>query len=621
MTITQPEKLVLSLETKQITCFGSKNGSIKLSILGGTKPYQINWSNLGSGTLQDNLKPGDYSVTVTDSMGCQKTINASIKEARFSIHPVVTSISCFGAKDGTISLNILGGVPPVSIVWDDDLTAGNVRNRLSAGAYRVFLKDGAGCSFTDTIVVLEPLKLQITAKITDAFNCNVSNSGAINLLVAGGTPPYRYEWSNGASTGTITDVDAGDYSVVVTDSKGCNFTEQYKVKRQLPIVIGITLVTNFNCLTKVVKGICTADISGGVPPYQLVWSSGTVSGTNNETMETTQSGMVVLKVFDGMGCMTSNSFNVDIRNPGIKYQLVECNKFAFQFNAVVPSEDEAYTYSWDFGDGGISTLQTIQHVYNTHGNFTVQLILKSPSCTSYYKQTVTVESGPMLILDKDPKFCTGDSVIVHVAGAQSYRWNDNSVNDSMVIKHVGVYNVIGTSHGCVSTLSFTSSLYEFSDYTIQTDRDNVTNDKKPLRLWSENIPNSDYYWDFGDGKTDQGSDLTHVYEVTKDGYYDVKLKIINSHGCVQTVTKRIWIIQNSLPNTFTPNGAGNNNVFMRNWQIQVYNRNGILLFEGKEGWDGKYNGKLVSNDTYFYIVYYPSQTGSKTQTGFVTVIR
>jgi len=622
VTMTEPEKLILTTSTTPITCFGSNNASIKVTVSGGIKPYQIAWSNSGNGFSQDNLSPGDYSVIVTDSAGCRKSQVITISEAYFSYYPVITPISCFGANDGTISLNIQGGVPPISIAWQDDPAAGNARNRLGPGSYTVTLHDGSACSFTETFVILEPLKLELTAGITDALNCNVSNSGAISLHVTGGTPPYSYEWSNGATTQQLTNLDAGDYTVTVTDAKGCKAGEMYTLKRQSPILVDVKASTNFDCLTKIVKQIFKADISGGVPPYQLKWSSGEVSGAMNETMETTQSGLVMLEVTDGLGCGTSTSFNVDIRNPGIKYQLLECNKFAFQFNAVVPNENESYTYSWDFGDGSVSSQQNVQHVFNTTGYYNVQLILKSQSCTTYYKQMVNVEPGPMLSIDKDPSFCTGDSVVIHVSGAQTYRWNDNSVSDSIVIRHAGMYNVTGTSNsGCVNTLSFVAKHFEFSDYTLQTDRNEVTNDNKPLHLWSESIEGSEYYWDFGDGNTDQGNDLTHVYNITRDGYYDIGLKIINSHGCVQNITKRIWITQNAVPNTFTPNGDGKNDVFMKNWHIQVYNRNGILFYEGIDGWDGTRNGKSVANDTYFYVVYYSTGTGSRTNTGYVTVIR
>jgi len=228
----------------------------------------------------------------------------------------------------------------------------------------------------------------------------------------------------------------------------------------------------------------------------------------------------------------------------------------------------------------------------------------------------------MLAIDKSPTFCAGDSVVVHVTGAKSYQWNDGTKQDSIIIKRAGEYIVTGTSGtGCTSTLAFTASHYDATEYTIHTDRDGVTNDNIPLHLWSEVAAGSEYYWDFDDGKTDQGNDITHIFDITRDGYYDVKLRVVNDHGCIQNVTKRIWITQSKVPNVFTPNGDGKNDVFMKNWKIQVYNRNGILIYEGKDGWDGTRNGKPVSNDTYFFVVYYSTGTGTKTNTGFVTVIR
>ncbi len=101
----------------------------------------------------------------------------------------------------------------------------------------------------------------------------------------------------------------------------------------------------------------------------------------------------------------------------------------------------------------------------------------------------------------------------------------------------------------------------------------------------------------------------------------MKLKVRNPDGCLEYATKKIWITNNTLNNTITPNGDGYNDVFKKNWHIKVYNRNGILMYDGTDGWDGTYKGKYVSNDTYFYVLYYQTDSGLKTSTGFVTVIR
>jgi hypothetical protein len=97
---------------------------------------------------------------------------------------------------------------------------------------------------------LEPQKLVISANVTDAFDCDDANSGAINLLVAGGTTPFTYSWSNGVVTEDLSNIPAGNYSIIVTDARGCSEQAQYSINRQPPIVIGIETKTDFNCESK-----------------------------------------------------------------------------------------------------------------------------------------------------------------------------------------------------------------------------------------------------------------------------------------------------------------------------------------------------------------------------------
>jgi len=107
----------------------------------------------------------------------------------------------------------------------------------------------------------------------------------------------------------------------------------------------------------------------------------------------------------------------------------------------------------------------------------------------------------------------------------------------------------------------------------------------------------------------------NIYD--KEGTYTDILKTIN--GCDSTVVTDLSFIK--IPNTLTPNGDGYNDVFMRGAHVKIYNRNGILLFEGQDGWDGKYHGNPVSQDTYFYVLYYISEGKTKSKEGYIMIIR
>jgi len=621
--ITEPQKLTVIPVVTSVTCYGENNGSIKLEIKGGKEPYDTYWNTSnGNGELQDNLSPGNYPVMVTDANGCQVSLNLNIAQAEFYINPTHTDVTCFGAKNGSVSLNINGGEAPVKVLWSDDPKAGNVRNNLGPGSYSVTLSDKSDCRFSATIEILEPKQIVLNPAITDAFDCDNPNSGAISLTVAGGTQPYIYVWSNGATTDELTNIPAGDYLITVTDARGCSLTEKYTVKRQLPLAVDMSAAIDFNCGTKAVKGICTANVTGGIPPYELVWSGGTASGTYNQVMETYVGGLVVLNVTDALGCKTSNSFTLEIPTYGIFYDLTDCNQRGYQFDGAT-SKDQLYvTYLWDFGDGTNSTLKNPQHNFPAAGGFKVRLTITSTTCTSVYEKMVIVEPLPVVTIDRKALFCKGESVTVHAKGAYTYLWSDGSTADSIVINLAGEYSVRGTSKtGCTDTITFMATNYDLLNYSIQTDKNEISADQPVVHFWTETYTLSQYLWDFGDGEQAEGNDLNHTYKVMKDGYMDVNLKTINPNGCVELATKRIWMVNSSLPNTFTPNGDGINDLFMKDWHVKVFNRNGAVLYDGTEGWNGINNGRPVANDTYFYVVYYSTETGTKTQPGYLTVIR
>jgi gliding motility-associated-like protein len=408
VTITQPTEILITAATTPITCYGANNASITLTVSGGVGPYTAAWSNLATGISQDNLSAGNYTITITDSTGCTKLITVNIPEAPlFDVTPAVTQVSCHGANDASINLNFVGGVAPVILTWSDGSTSGTVRNNIGPGTYTVSIVDATPCTIVRTFVIIEPQELSVSATIVNAFACDDANSGSINATVSGGTPPFNYTWSNGAATEDLTAIPAGNYLLTVTDIHGCSKTVEYSINRQPPIVVNVNTHTDFNCGTHYVYQTFEADVSGGIPPYQLQWSSGTVSGNNNQFMHTDTNGTVVLNVIDNYGCTATYTF--DVETPEIGDATFAMSSIAYSTYSIYSVVDpiqftsditgDYVSIAWSFGDGEFSTDLDPVHSYVNPGNYIVTQTVTYPfGCIYVHTISLLVEKGYLLVV-------------------------------------------------------------------------------------------------------------------------------------------------------------------------------------------------------------------------------
>ncbi|WP_046744103.1 T9SS C-terminal target domain-containing protein [Kordia zhangzhouensis] len=407
--ITQPNEIVISYTATEIECYGDDDASITITnISGGSNPYTIEWSNFGQGMSQTNLGPGDYTITVTDANNCAAAVTVTIAEPPiFAIDPVVQQISCNAANDGSISLNFQGGQDPIDFEWADDPNAGTERNNLGPGTYTITIVDGTPCTISETFVIVEPAELTLSANITNALDCDDASSGAINLLISGGTPPFTTTWSNGAVTEDLDNITAGDYFVTVVDANGCEATDTYTIIRPSPIVIDVDTETVVNCNAYTASQTFTAQASGGVPPFTYTWSSGTVTGVNDEMMSTSQNGLVILEATDSLGCLSSYTFEVDI--PEYSDADFTLTSTAFETFGIYSQIDpiqfintttgDYINVSWDFGDGNFSNEENPIHSYASPGAYTViQTVTFPEGCVYTRIITLAIEKGYKLIM-------------------------------------------------------------------------------------------------------------------------------------------------------------------------------------------------------------------------------
>ena len=407
--LLQTDEIIIDYSTTDIMCYGDNDASITINnITGGNPPYSIAWSNLGSGNSQTNLSAGTYVITVTDATDCEKQATIIIDEAPiYSIAPAVNNVSCFGANDGRIILNLVGGIEPITLAWDDAPTAGVERNNIGPGTYTVTITDATPCVISETFTITEPDELVLSANTTDALDCDDANSGSINLIVTGGTVPLTYSWSNGSTTEDLNNIPPGNYSITVTDANNCQISDTWVINRFDPLNINVETVTVFDCDTRDVNQNFIANVTGGVPPYQINWSSGTISGSNNEFMNTSQDGLVIVDVTDSYNCTTSFSYNVDIPILGDADFNITSSAFStFGFYSIEDpiqftntSTGDYASVSWDFGDGNFSAEENPTHTYLNEGNYNITQTVTYPFGCVYTKQiSIAIEKGYSLIM-------------------------------------------------------------------------------------------------------------------------------------------------------------------------------------------------------------------------------
>ncbi|RKE98354.1 PKD domain-containing protein [Ichthyenterobacterium magnum] len=432
--LIQNDQINIDVTTTDIVCYGDNDASITINnIFGGVGPYTIAWSNFGTGMIQQNLSAGTYTITITDTENCVRTFPITIDEPpEFSIAPDVTQISCFGENDARIVLNLVGGIDPVTVDWDDDATAGVERNNLGPGTYSVTITDGTPCVIQETFIIFDVPELQVSANVVDALDCDDTNSGSINTLIQGGTPPYTVLWSNGETTEDLSAITPGTYQITITDANDCQVQASWDVIRFEPIVLDVVTETEFNCDTRLVNQTFMATSSGGVPPFQYTWSSGTVSGANNEIMNTQQNGLVILDVVDSLGCTETFNFNVEI--PVLGEAGFSTDSFGFSTFGIYSIQDpiqftneatgDYISMSWDFGDGNFSSEENPIHTYQIEGNYIVTQTVTYPfGCVYTSVITLIVEKGYKLIMPN------------------AFTPNEDNLNDYFTPAYIGLENM------------------------------------------------------------------------------------------------------------------------------------------------------------------------------------
>ncbi len=313
--LTQPTPLVASVDSISnyngygVSCFGSQNGGVYVSVTGGVANYLYAWSNNSSNQDLTNVGIGNYSFIVTDLNKCTATLSAIITgPSALTFSSVVTDLKCHGIPTGSINATIAGGVSPFTYLWSNSATTEDLSN-IGAGTYTLNYSDMNGCNNLAIVKVNQP-DTMIIGKHVDNLKCYGDTIANIFINPTGGTMPYSYLWSNGSISKDLINIPSGYYRLILTDANNCIYRDSTKITEPSPMQVLIyspVLSNGYNVsTTQGNDGSADLVVSGGRVPYNYLWSNG--STTQNIT--NLNSGNYYVTVMDTNGCRISAEITI-----------------------------------------------------------------------------------------------------------------------------------------------------------------------------------------------------------------------------------------------------------------------------------------------------------------------
>jgi hypothetical protein len=280
-TVTQPTAISVAGSVTNVLCNGASTGAIDITATGGTGTLNYDWSDVsGTSNTADRtvLTAGTYNLTVTDANNCTASSSFTVTSSpALSLSSTNNAISCKNGTDGSINLSVSGGISPYTYAWTGSnsytATTEDISN-LPAGTYAVTVTDANLCTAALTNLTLtQPSAVLSVIATPTAVACLGGATGSVSAAVSGGTSPYSYAWSTGATTETVGSLIAGTYNLTVTDQNGCKTANAQAIVTEPSnqIELFATSVESSSC------GIGTGSINltvvNGTAPFTYAWTN------------------------------------------------------------------------------------------------------------------------------------------------------------------------------------------------------------------------------------------------------------------------------------------------------------------------------------------------------------
>jgi gliding motility-associated-like protein len=455
LNINEPSPMTIdTMDVIHIDCNGGLTGSATFFANGGVAPYDYIWSNNDLDSTITNVGAGTYTITVTDVNNCSMIDSVIINEP----NPIAISIqnimhvNCAGAASGSASVSVTGGTTPYSYLWSNNSTTNSISN-VNTGLYIVTITDANNCSDTLHVNILQNATVTIGNIDTTHILCHGANTGGYIITPNGGTAPYSYTWSTNPAIdtfNTITGLNAGIYTITITDASGCVIAQTLTLTEPIAIT-STTSGQNLNC-ANAQTGAANVIASGGTSPYNYSWNT---SSSNSPTISNMGAGLHIVTITDLNGCMHIDTAIITAP-PAINIVITTTPVSCAGGNngtatATVTGGVGGFTYLWN-------SFQIGQTATGLIAGQQILVVTDANGCQE--TDTVNIGTVPSLTLGSivtQPVSCNGGSdgtATIQVGGGTApynFNWNTTPIQTTPTATNLaqGTYNVsITDANGC-----------------------------------------------------------------------------------------------------------------------------------------------------------------------------
>lgn len=531
------------------------------------------WSTGETGHQITVTASGTYTATITDGQGCEAILDHVVT---FTPQPLVNLGPDLVICGSGIQV-LDASSPGYTVLWSNGATTQQIQVS-STGDYSVLVTTPQGCTESDTVhVQIDPMPVD---NLQDISACETTP-----VLLDAGNTGSTYAWSTGATTQSILASASGTYTVTVTTPANCTGTFDAVVLLIPTVSVDLGPDTAFCAGQSLV-------LDAGIGT-QYLWNTGATTSTLTVTQAGLYSVVVTAGTCSGSDTVVINTWSAPVNT---LVNTTACSDAPVVLNAGNPGS----TYLWNTG----ATTSTLSAPAS--GSYTVT-VTNAHDCSATFTAQITYVEPPEVELGPDTVLCDGEVLLLDAGpdGSQ-YTWNNGATGRTTQAASAGTYTVNVGNGYCVSTdsihLYFNPSPARMAARQLFTCLD----EEPHYVLLDAGNPGSQYAWSTGSNAQVILAAAYGWYHVEVTNVFDCALR--DSVTVIEYCPPSIYV-----PNTFTPNGDGVNDIWMPvgksigTMELEVFDRWGGIIFtttDPTRGWDGTFNGQPLPNDVYVWRMSY-----------------